>query len=298
MPGLAVWQGLGRNLDLGERKWVGAMAYADPGAGAPDYAPCQYGASKLMFRGPPQRLDQPYVAMLGGTMTYGKFVERPYPALVAEATGRRVVNLGMPNAGLDAYLGDAEVLAIAAGAEAVVLQVLGAQNLNNRYYRVHPRRNDRFLTARPLLRALFREVDFTEINFTRHMLTELRKVSPGRFERVVAELRSVWLARMRELIEVLAVPVTLLWVREGQPLPEGELDMAADPLLITRTMLTALQPDVANCLEIVISAEARARGTAGMVFSPLDLPVAQLVPGPAAHEEVAAHVAAMLTRTI
>ncbi|WP_054300760.1 DUF6473 family protein [Gemmobacter sp. LW-1] len=271
------------------------MSFTGPGAGAPDYAPCRYGASKLSFRGPAARLDQPYWAMLGGTMTYGKFVEHAYPALVARATGHAVVNLGIPNAGVDAYLGDPEVLAIAAGAEAVVLQIPGAQNLSNRYYRVHPRRNDRFLTARPLLRMLFREVDFTEFNFTRHMLTELRRVSPLRFERVADELRAAWLERMQALIEVLAVPVTLLWAGENPP-PVGGVDMAADPLLVTRAMVDALRPAAAAYVEVIISAEARAQGTEGMLFSALDLPAARLLPGPAAHAEVAAHLAALLAR--
>ncbi len=36
---------------------------------------------------------------------------------------------------------------------------MGAQNLSNRFYAVHPRRNDRFLRASTLMKTIFREVD-------------------------------------------------------------------------------------------------------------------------------------------
>ena len=39
------------------------------------------GPRKLLFRGPKRDLDQPFVAFLGGTNTYGKFIERPFPDL-------------------------------------------------------------------------------------------------------------------------------------------------------------------------------------------------------------------------
>ena len=55
-----------------------------------------------------------------------------------------------------------------------MIQVSGAQNLSNRFHAVHPRRNDRFLRASTLLKTIYRDVDFTEFNFTRHLLTTLR----------------------------------------------------------------------------------------------------------------------------
>jgi hypothetical protein len=58
----------------------------------------------------------------------------------------------------------------------------GAQNLSNRLYTVHPRRNDRFLRASGILRTIYRDVDFTEFHFTRHMLDHLRCLSEDRFD--------------------------------------------------------------------------------------------------------------------
>ena len=116
------------------------MAYEHLGAGALDYYPCRYGTSKLWFRGPSKALDQPYCAVIGGSETYGKFVERPYPDLFQDKTGYPVVNLGCVNAGADVFALDETVMDICKNAEITVIQLTGAQNISNRYYSVHPRR--------------------------------------------------------------------------------------------------------------------------------------------------------------
>jgi uncharacterized protein DUF6473 len=59
------------------------------GLGALDYLPCRYGNSKLLFRGPKRSLDEPYIAFIGGTETYGKFLAKPFPVLVEEEFGKR-----------------------------------------------------------------------------------------------------------------------------------------------------------------------------------------------------------------
>ena len=81
------------------------MSFAYAGAGALDYAPYGYGASRVLFRGPRVSQDRPYLAAIGGTEAYGKFVPAPWPALVAEGTGMATANLGFVNAGPDLYLG-------------------------------------------------------------------------------------------------------------------------------------------------------------------------------------------------
>lgn len=264
------------------------MAFAYPGDGALDYFPCRYGKSKLLFRGPRRELDRPYVAVLGGTETYGKFVPRPFPALVEEATGIRLVNLGCVNAGPDVFVGDPAVLEIAARARLTVVQVVGAQNLTNRFYAVHPRRNDRFLRASPLLCGMFRDVEFTEFHFTRHMLHTLQSVSAERFEVVAEELRAAWVARMTVLLERLPGQTLLLWMAGHSPSCGGAPpDLSRDPILVDAEMLEAVRPHARDYLEVVASPEALAEGLRGMAFGPMERPAAAGVPGPAVHAEVA-----------
>jgi len=119
-------------LKEGERKLVGDMSFELPGAGAPEELLCRYGASKLMCRGPRRKLDQPYVAFLGASETYGKFVDQPFVALVEQAIGTPCVNLGSANSGLDAYVQDPEILRIAAKAQLTIMQEIGRASCRER----------------------------------------------------------------------------------------------------------------------------------------------------------------------
>lgn len=273
------------------------MAYAFPGDGALDYFPCRYGDSKLLFRGPRRSLDGAFGVVLGGSETYGKFVPRPYPALVEAATGLRMVNLGCMNAGPDLFLNDPAIAEVTGRARLAVVQILGAQNMTNRFYAVHPRRNDRFLRATPLLRSMFPDVDFTEFHFTRHMLQTLQQVGPARFEVVAEELRSVWRARMGALLSRLQGRAVLLWLSDTAPPAAGApIDLERDPILVDAAMIASVAPGARDYVEAVASAAAREQGLSGMAFSPLDRPAAAGLPGPAVHAEVAAALAPRIRR--
>lgn len=276
------------------------MAYSFPGEGALDYFPCHYGDSRLLFRGPRRSLARPYIAFLGGTETYGKYVPDPFPELVEEEYGFGAVNLALVNGGIDAYVGDPDLMQVASQAEAVVVQIMGAANLSNRFYSVHPRRNDRFLGATPELKSQFREVDFTEFNFTRHMVQGLMTVSPSRFEVVAEELRSVWRARMRELLARLPAKRTvLLWIgRKRPPTEEQRLQFNVDPLFVTADMIAALRDSAAAYAEVLVKDACRSEGLSGMVFAPLETPAAGALPGPLAHRQMADVVIAGLQRVL
>jgi hypothetical protein len=259
------------------------------GASALDYFPCRYGASKLTFRGPRQRTDGRFVAVLGGTETFGRFVERPFSTLLGADCGLPVVNLGCVNGGVDAFLGDGAVLDLCAGAAVTVIQLLGAQNLSNRLYRVHPRRNDRFVAAAPALRALYGEVDFAEIHFTRHLMVVLQSQGHERFAAVVAELQAAWLRRMRRLLSAAGGRRVLLWIGEAPPGDAGALEARGpDPLFVTRAMIEALRPEADAVVEVVAAASDRAAGTAGMVFAAAEAEAAATAPTVAQHRAVAA----------
>jgi Domain of unknown function (DUF6473) len=263
------------------------MAYVHPGDGALDYSPCRYGMSKLVFRGPQRAPSGLFCAALGGTETYGKFVAEPYPTLLEYELETTVLNLGCVNAGPDVYLQDPHILDIASRARVAVVQVMGAQNLSNRYYGVHPRRNDRFLSASPLLRSMFREVDFTEFHFTRHMLQTLQRIDPNRFEIVAEELRASWVRRMSKVLDGIRTHKVLLWMSDrAPPRPGTPTDLRHDPVLVDAEMVAELRPHVSAYVESVATAAARTEGTRGMTFSPMDEPAARELPGPAVHRDV------------
>lgn len=267
------------------------------GARALDYFPCRYGASKALFRGPARDLTQPYVAVLGGSSTFGKYVERPYPALVEQVLGQPVANLAGLNAGVDFHLTDAAAMQIAARAKVAVVQVTGAEGLSNPFYMVHSRRNDRFVAATPELCQLFPEVDFTEIHFTRHLLQVLLRTDAGRFAQVVEALQRNWLEKMRQLLSQLPARRVLLWLADTPPSDRAHsLDLP--PLFIDRRMIDDLRSEVSSVVLATPTARARAMGRFDMTYPETEATQAACLPGAAVHVEVAQRLLPALKRLI
>jgi len=275
------------------------MAYENMGEGSLDYAPCRYGKSRLLFRGPRQRLDGDYVAALGGTETYGKFVEEPYAARLAERLEQPVANLGCINAGTDVFAADQTVMDICHRARVTVLQVTGAHNMSNRFYAVHPRRNDRFLRASTLLKTIYREVDFTDFNFTRHLLQDLEAASPEKFAMVRQELKEAWVARMKMLLQKMGSRVVLLWLGRHSPDDHEACEaIGHDPLFVDRDMLCEIRPLVRDIVEVVAAPEEVEAGRLRLVHSELETPAAQEMLGPIVHERAAAELARAVARYV
>lgn len=270
------------------------MAYEYAGDGGLDYFPCRYGKSKLLFRGPRRVLDGDHCAVLGGSETYGKFVAEPFAALTERALGMPVVNFGYMNAGIDVFVNEPTVIEACSQARVTVVQIMGAQNTSNRFYAVHPRRNDRFLRASALMKGIFREVDFTEYHFTRHMLSSLHRITPDKFAILADELRSAWLSRMRLLLQRIAGDKLLLWLGDYHPDGHRPDELGPEPYLVDEDLVQQLQPLVRGVVRVAPSPAARAAATEGMRFSPLDAPAAGELPGVAVHAEIAAALAPAL----
>lgn len=277
----------------------GVMAFERMGRQPLDYKPVRYGTSKLLFRGPQQVLSTEYVACLGGTETYGKFIDRPYPDLLERQLGMACVNFGWANAGVDAFLKDDGLIDLARNSAAVVLQIPCAMNLTNPFYRVHPRRNDRFLQATDRMRRLYPEVDFTEFHFTRHMMARLNQIAPERFAVLREALQDTWVERMEQLLERIERPVVLLWFAGHKPgRGDGPADIANDPAFVSRAMLNKVAKHAARLVEVVISRAAREQGTRGMRFAAMEETVAAELPGLLAHAQVSKALLPVLTEVL
>lgn len=262
------------------------MSMHGNGHGSLEYYPCRYGSSRILFRGPRKQLNNDYIAFLGGAETYGRFVERPFPALLEKRLSVACANFGVMNAGVDLYLNDPSIIELASNATAKVIQITGAHSMSNRFYMVHPRRNDRFLRASERLETLYPEVDFTEFHFVRHMLSRLAEVSSERFSEVTSELHFAWVARMKTLLTQIRGNTILCWMAD-YPIPEtDEAPMApSSPLFITRSMIEALRPRVSEIAEIVISDSAQNEGTNGMIFTEFEASAAEESLNPYGHLE-------------
>ena len=275
----------------GERNMVGIITFNAMGPGSLDYLPCRYGTSRLLFRGPRRDLDAPYLAFIGGTETYGKFIADPFPALIEQQIGMTCANFGLPNAGIDAFAHDPFVPGAAAKSQITVLQVMGAQNMTNRFYSVHPRRNDRFVSASNLLRTIYAEVDFADFHYNRHLVTELASVSAERFATVRAELQAAWVARMRLLLKQVQGKSIVLWFSDHRP-RSGDVKNTediddGDPLFVTAEMMAEVSNLATEVVQVVASKKAQAAGTEGMVYAEMESVVAAEMLVPDAHAEAA-----------
>ena len=273
------------------------MAFEYSGDGALDYFPCRYGKSKLLFRGPRRHLSEPFCAAMGGSETYGKFVAEPWPMLLEDRLGFPIVNFGYLNAGIDVFLSEPQLTDMTRMARVSVVQMLGAVNMSNRFYAVHPRRNDRFLRASNLMRSVFSEIDFTEFNFTRHMLGALQERAPDRFEALAAELRTAWVARMTQLMARLEGPKVLLMLGDYH-LPGHGDPLGLEPLLITSEMVERIRTLADAVVRVDPSLTARSAGTVGMHFAALEEPAAAIMPGPLVHQEIAEALAPVVSKMI
>ncbi|MBF9034899.1 hypothetical protein HKCCE2091_11670 [Rhodobacterales bacterium HKCCE2091] len=271
------------------------MSIETPGHAPLDYNTVAYPGSMVEFRGPPVDLDAKQVVCLGGSETFGRFVAHPFAQILSASLGRPVANLGALNAGLELILNDGAIGAALAHADQVVLQVTGAHLMTNRFYRVHPRRNDRFLRASTALSTVYRSTDFTEFHFVRHMLSVLAEDSPERFAIVVSELQEAWTARMCALIERVEAPVHVLWIAAEPPAETARsVSDGTEPLFITKDMLEQVATAAATVTVCTANDSERVHPTRGMFFGPREAAAARILPGPAQHDRAADLLAAAI----
>ena len=273
------------------------MSFDALSPGGLDYLPCRYGNSKVLFRGPRRSLDSPFVAFFGGTTTYGKYIQTPFCDRVEARLGVTCANFGSVNGGVDLLASDPFLRDVSTRASVSVIQITSPRNMSNRFYRVHPRRNDRFVQASEMLRAMYRDVDFAEFNFTNHMLQRLVTVSPDRFDPVLDELRLAWVARMRLVLSQISGKSVLLWASARRP-EDRAVDIDADPAFVTRTMLDQITPMATHYVEVVSTDAAKAAGTEGMILGELDVPAASQMLGPHMHNDIATAVYPVLRNLI
>ena len=263
---------------------VGTMKSFSSSATAVRLSPCTYGLSRLTFRGPRRPTDGRFVAFLGGSDTFARYISKPYIDQLEATTGAVCVNLGCQASRPDVYLKDTAVQSVCHDASVVVIQVLGAANLSNAYYKVHPRRNDRFIAPTKRLTTLYPDIDFSEIAFTGHLISRLRTVDAARFALVRNRLQATWVTRMRALIDSASGKAILLWFTSHEPANDSIGTRVTDePMFVTLEMLNELRDQVADIIEVVVP-----RGeTEGMSFAPLDTLAALDSLGIAAHEAAA-----------
>lgn len=257
-----------------------------------DYRLCGFEGTRLQFRGPAPDFEHPFVAVLGGNETFGKYVPQAFPDLLCDWIDTPVMNLGVQQAGLSLFSEEQWLLDTASRATVTVLQVLGAQNMSNRLYSVHSRRNDRFLAVSPALRDMYPDVDFAEVNFTGHLLDILSSQSPAAFDVLVEELKWSWVQRMRRILRMIDGDVVLLWVSDHMPDQTQGTVRDHDPMFVDQQMLDDLSDEVAGVVRVIASPGS----LDGKIFAEGEEDAAKSLPSPADHARIAEALASELAR--
>ena len=267
------------------------MAEAAENVEVLDYQTYRFGRSKQRFRGPKPNLDDPYIAFIGGSEPFGKFVPDPFPSQLQERLSYQCANWGTPGAGPSFFLRDPVVLEACSNAKACVITVMGAVAMSNRLYSVFKRRNSRVREISKMLDALYPDMSLGDFRFAHNMLRKMHQKDPKKFEVVETELRSAWVARMRELMEEIETTRVLVWMSSRAPEEEPKASVPesfiAAPAFVNREMLEAVAPMADVLVEYVAGHGVAHMPGDGRVFSEEQADAALRYPGTTMHTQLA-----------
>lgn len=174
-----------------------------------DYGMFHVTGCDVPFRGPaldPFAADAgSFFSCIGAAQTFGCYVERPYPELLAEEIGLKSLNLGTGGVGPGFYLEYPRLIEAMNRGRFVVFQCMSArQEANSRF-------------------AADGHIEFVRERSTGERVTSsvawMRAVEEGleHAERYIVETRASWIANATRLIDLLEVPVIFFWFsRRGQ----------------------------------------------------------------------------------
>ncbi|MFV0475822.1 MAG: DUF6473 family protein [Pikeienuella sp.] len=274
--------------------------YQKPDQAFINYDGYRWGRLNQIYRGPRPDLSAPYIACLGGAQTFGRYVARPYPALLGEALGVTAANFGAGSAGPGFFLRDSTVLEAASAADLCVIQVMSARSLSNRLFKVQLGKNAQIEAVSRALESLFPHVDFETFTYAHNMLNQIAEEDPDKFLTVEAELKEAWVARMRVLLDSIDTKRVLFWFSERSPdhdPADGENRQALQyPQFVDQEMLDAVTPMVDRVVRCVSSAgvpQSLLREGRTVLQTPFGMPISEnrYYPSPEMHEAAAAALA-------
>lgn len=256
-----------------------------------DYETYRFGRAKQRFRGPKPDLSKPYLAFIGGSEPFGKFIENPFPSLLQDRLGMNCVNWGTPGAGPSFFLRDPVILEACSTARACVITVMGAVAMSNRLYSVFKRRNSRIRDTSATLRALYPQMALSDFRFAHNMLRKMYHDNPNNFRVVEIELREAWVARMRDLLEEIETTRVLVWMSsrapEEEPGPHDRESFVTAPAFVNREMLEAVAPMADVLVEYVAGAGVADMPGDGRIYEDSQADAALRYPGATMHRQVA-----------
>ena len=192
-----------------------------------DFILCQYVNSKNLFRGPIKFCTHSNGVCLGGTDTFGGKVPDPFSAMLEREMGIPILNLGAQHSGAGFNSEDDAIHEIIENVQVIFVEAPSVVNQSNPFYRVHPRRNDRFVTALGPSYDLFPEADFFECHFTKHLIIKLITIAEARAVIVFRTFQDEWVRNLTIMRARWRAKTVVHWYRKPQTShPEFEFPVA------------------------------------------------------------------------
>lgn len=230
--------------------WERFYSHVPPGKGlqyqsydfeAVDYQLYQIKGIKRLLRGPKPDFGAvrgEYITFLGASQLFGRHQVRPTHVIVSEALGITCVNLSASGAGPEYFCAE-EVLQIANGGTAVVLQVLSGRSIGCEEYPGGQR------TTRKGTNQKIRRLK---------LLEEMWEKSRQEAIRLAKKWQTNYVSCMIRLLGLIHVPVILAWVSARAPNEwsidtlEQANDFGIFPHLVDENMIRQISP---HCAEFV-----------------------------------------------
>ena len=174
-----------------------------------DYHEFTLAGCPARFRGPsmdPQAAAiGSFFTCLGAAQTYGCFIERPFPEILAERTGLSALNLAVGGAGPGFYLQYPALIEAMNRGSFVVLQCMAARHESNSRFEADGyvefvkdcKHGDSVDSGVAWRRIIDEEID--------------------KAPTYIAETRANWLETMQKLIDAITVPVVFFWFSRREP---------------------------------------------------------------------------------
>jgi hypothetical protein len=181
-----------------------SLLYQSRDAHLVDYQLYQLPGCRGRFRGPPPASDS-YVACVGAAQTFGRFVQTPFPRLLAASLGIDTLNLGRGGAGPTFPLHDPGIMEYINRARVVIVQFFSGRSQSNSL----------FQTVNHGMYGI-NLANGTQVSADQ-FYTWLMSQDPDLARRIIAETRDNYVADMTRLLAAIEPPKILLWFSTRTP---------------------------------------------------------------------------------
>lgn len=204
------------------------------------------------LRGPRPASLEPgtYFTSLGAASTFGRFVARPYPQLLAEALGLGSLNLGFSGVGPSFYNNPKNdvLISLINRSKFATITVFSGRSQSNSRFTTAPYSQEQYILENG--RAVPADFAYQQLLNTADEQTVMD---------LVAETRSRYLQSFLQLLEKITVPKVLLWFSSRSPDYQASCEnlfklLSGFPHMINRPMVEALKPHCNAYIELVSTA--------------------------------------------